>query len=555
MHEQKLQVQEQIDSNLARPIGYGFLIKFTLPTIISFLIMGVFGIVDGVFAARGISQEALGAINFVMPFFTFTMAIGLMLSMGGSALVAKKKGEYLTQEARENFTLITLATFISSVVLSLFSWFFREPLLRLLGTDESVFDLALTYLQPLILTMPFIMLGLLLVQFLIAEGRPVLGMIASSSGAIVSTALNVLFILILEIGVVGLALATGIGYAVPAVLGLIYFTYNRKGTIYFVCPKWDAYVLGRSSLNGISEAITMMATTVTSIVMNNVLVRIVGWEGVAAAGIVIAAQGIFSSLFYGYSAGIAPVISYNFGRKKAYIAGELRGEEEQENLKKLYQKSLVIVTVLSAIALVATLLLADFLVRVYVSPHDPFMGHLHAMAMRGLRIVAIAYTLMGFNMFAAAWFTAFNDGIVSGMLSLSRTMGFLLILLITLPRIWGLDGVWLALPLAEVFGVFVTIFFFVKMGKKYYYRTDARENPQDKVYANLLEELTQKDAQIAYLQTEMMENQIKWQEEKKRHAIKRLELESLLRVYKKREKAQEAVEKLRPTHKVKVYTK
>ena len=463
------------ESGLNKPITTKFLLTFTIPTIISFVIMGIFGIVDGVFAARGISQEALGAINFVMPFFTFTMAIGFMLSMGGSALVAKKKGENLEQEARENFTLITLVTFVTSTMLSIVSWFIREPLLRMLGTDEGVFDLALEYLQPLILTMPFIMVGLVLIQFLIAEGRPILGMFASSSGALVSTVLNATFILVLDMGVVGLAWASGIGYAVPTVLGLAYFALNRKGTIYFVRPKWDIKALGRSSLNGISEAITMMATTVTTVVMNNVLVRIVGWEGVAAAGIVLAAQGIFSSLFFGYSAGIAPVVSYNFGKRKC--EEQEAGLEHRDNLKKLYRKSLLIIAALSVIALIGTVTFADLLVRIYVSPNDPFMGHLHEMAVRGLRIASLGFVLMGFNMFATAWFTAFNDGLVSGFMSLMRTMVFLLATLVTLPRIWDLDGVWIALPASEVLAIAVTIFFLVKMGKKYYYREAGQALP------------------------------------------------------------------------------
>ncbi|MCL2367807.1 MAG: MATE family efflux transporter, partial [Oscillospiraceae bacterium] len=326
------------DSRLNKPITVRFLLTFTLPTILSFIIMGIFGTIDGIFASRGISPEALSAINFVLPFFTFTMAIGAMLSMGGSALVAKKKGGGLKQEARENFTLLILVTFATSVLTSGISWFARVPLLRMLGTDVGVFDLALEYLQPLILMMPFIMVGLVLVQFLIAEGRPVLGMFASSSGAVVSTALNAIFIFVLDLGVMGLALATGIGYAVPAVLGIIYFAGNRKGTIYFVRPNWDVKALGRSSLNGISEMITMMATTVTMTVMNNVLVRLVGWEGVAAAGMVLAAQAILASLFFGYSSGIAPVVSYNFGEKMNYGKESEAGQERHSNLKKLYKK-------------------------------------------------------------------------------------------------------------------------------------------------------------------------------------------------------------------------
>ena len=541
------------ESRLDQPITTKFLLTFTIPTIISFVIMGIFGIVDGVFAARGISQEALGAINFVLPFFTFTMAIGAMLSMGGSALVAKKKGEGLDREARENFTLILLVTFTTSAIISVLSWLMREPLLRMLGTDAGVFDLSMAYLQPLIIMMPFVMVGLVLVQFLIAEGRPVLGMFASSSGAFVSTGLNAIFIFVLDLGVMGLALATGIGYAVPTVLGLIYFATNRKGTIFFVRPAWDIAALGRSSLNGISEMITMMATTVTTIVMNNVLVRIVGWEGVAAAGIVLAAQGIFASLFFGYSAGVAPVVSYHYG--KAIQGSPEAGKGQNDNLKKLYTKSLGIVGVLSAIALVCTILFSDLLVRIYVSPNDPFMGHLHEMAVRGLRIASMGFVLMGFNMFATAWFTAFNDGLVSGFMSLMRTMVFLLLLLVTLPRIWDLNGVWIALPMAEVLSIAVTIFFLLKMGKKYHYR--GLEQVAGELAAQGWPQWDEKDAIIERLKAQLEQSQFRVESERKLYATRLREIRGEIEAHisKKQALAYTSGHGGTPVHRVKVRRK
>ena len=477
-------LSQEEESRLNKPITVKFLLTFTVPTILSFMIMGIFGTIDSVFAARGISNEALAAVNFVAPFFSFAMAISAMLSMGGSALVAKKKGKKLHREARENLSLITLVAFITSAIIAVAGWFARVPLLRLLGArtgyiyapelgyiyDSSVFELAVEYITPLILMMPFIMVGVVLVQFLIAEGRPVLGMIASSSGAIVSTSLNAIFIFGFDMGVMSLALATGIGYTVPALLGAVYFTFNRKGTLYFVKPKFDIYALGRSSLNGISEMITMMSGTVATTVMNNVLVSIVGWEGVAASGAVFALIWLFMSMFVGYSAGVAPVISYNYGKKLHYGLDSAEGQERRENLKNIYKKSLFIIGAIAAVALVGTLSFSDLLVRIYFSPDDLPMGHMHTMAVRGLRIASTAFVLMGFNIFATGMFTAFNDGLVSGFMSLMRTMVFSLAMMLTLPRIFGLDGVWLAFAFPEVLSIFITIFFLVKMSKKYHYR-------------------------------------------------------------------------------------
>ena len=451
--EKELAKKAAEESRLNKDITVKFLITFTVPTILSFVVMGVFGMIDGIFAARGIGVEALSAVNIVIPFFTFSMAVGAMLAMGGCALVAKKKGKNLKQEARQNFTLLALVTFGISAFICVIGWFLRKPLLRMLGADDFIFDLALTYIQPLILMAPFLLLGVFLTQFLIAEGRPIIGMLASISGAIVSTSLNALFIFVFDMGLFGLALASGIGYAVPTVLGLVYFTLNRRGTIFFVRPKWDIKALGRSSLNGISEMITMMSMTVTIVVMNNVLIRIVGFQGVAAAGIVMALQGIFASLYFGYSAGIAPVISYNHGKQK------------HDRLKTIFKRSMYIIAVLAVIAMVMTLAFADLLVRIYV----PAGTEMHTMTVRGLRIVTMGFLLMGYNVFATAMFTAFNDGVVSGFMSLMRTLVFTLTLLILLPMAWGLTGAWIALPLAEALSVIVTIIFFIIMAKKYKY--------------------------------------------------------------------------------------
>lgn len=462
------------ESQLNKNITTKFLLSFTLPTILSMTFMSIAGIIDSVFATRAISVEALSAISVVMPYFTISVAVSAMLSMGGSALIAKKKGIGLEQEARENFSLLTIFALGVSIVIMLLSYFLINQLLALLGTNEKIFELARLYLEPLIWFMPFIVLGSFLTQFIIADGRPGLGMIVSMSGIILGTVLNVIFLFVFDLGIYSLALATGIGYSLPAIIGFIYFTFNRKGTIYFVRPKWDICAIGRSSFNGISEMITLLATAVTTITVNNVLIRLVGFEGVAAAGIVLGLQWVFMSMFVGYSAGIAPVFAYNYGKI-------LKNEEENKvRLQHLFKKSLIVILILGLIAVLISQIFADSLVKIYVEPnytgfHLPVYGHVmseidtHAMTVRGLRIAASGFIFMSFNAFATAMFTAFNDGKISGFMSLMRAFVFTLSLIILLPMAFGIDGVWIALSLAELLAFSLTVFFLWKMRHKYHY--------------------------------------------------------------------------------------
>ena len=445
-----------------------FLLKFTIPTILSYFLMGVFGMVDQIFASRNMGVEAMASVSLVLPFLMSLIAFGSMLAMGGCALVTKKLGKNKHQEARQNFSLLTIVVTVIALAIALTTWFLRESVLTgLLGANEEILSDALLYMEPLIIAGTVIIVGIFLVQYMIANGKPALAMIATVSGAVVSTILNIIFIIVLEMGVQGLAIATGVGYSLPAVISLVYFAFARKGPLYFVKPKWSIKVIGRAMANGTSEFITMMMIPVTKIVMNNILINMdgIGVMGVASAGIAMGLMNIFAALFIGFSAGMAPIVAFNHGSKR-------------ENLRVLYKKGLAMVGVLSIIALLLTTLLAGPLVSIFetrlmvgfdFAVGFPIYYDIHAMTTRGLRIISSGFLLMGINIFATQWFTAFNDGLVSGFISLMQTAVFTVTLLLTLPRVMDLNGVWAALPLAEVLTVALSIFFLVKMGRKYHY--------------------------------------------------------------------------------------
>jgi len=458
-----------------------FLLKFTIPTILSYFLMGVFGMVDQIFASRNMGVEAMASVSLVLPFLMSLIAFGSMLAMGGCALVTKKLGKNQHGEARQNFSLLTIVVTVIALAIASTTWILRESVLTgLLGANEQILGDALLYMEPLIIAGTVIILGIFLVQYMIANGKPALAMIATVSGAIVSTILNIIFIIVLEMGVQGLAIATGVGYSLPAVISLVYFTFARKGSLYFVKPRWDIKAIGRAMANGTSEFITMMMIPVTKIVMNNILINMdgIGVMGVASAGIAMGLMNIFSALFIGFSAGMAPIVTFNHGSKKSHGMESGAGQGRRENLRNLYKKGLVMVGALSVIALLLTTSLASPLVSIFETrlmvdfdflAGIPIYYDIHTMTVRGLRIISSGFLLMGINIFATQWFTAFNDGLVSGFISLMQTAVFTVTLLLTLPRVLDLNGVWMALPLAEVLTVALSIFFLVKMGQKYHY--------------------------------------------------------------------------------------
>ncbi|MCL2224068.1 MAG: MATE family efflux transporter [Defluviitaleaceae bacterium] len=432
------------------------LLKFTLPTILSTLIMNTFGIVDGIFVSRLIDPMALSAVNIVFPFMSFVMAFGFMMGVGGNALVAKKIGEGREKEGRENFSLITLVSLVGAVAISVAAIFFPEVILNILGADDYVRPVAMEYMQPMLFFLPAAVLGMVFQQFLITAGKAHYGAVMSFAGGILSAVLNYVFIYVLDMGIGGAAIATSVGWIIPAVVGLVYFSFNRSGALHFVSPRLDFAALGRSCVNGSSEMVAMLSVSITTILMNNILMYLDdgGAAAVGASAIMFGGMGIFAALFMGYAQGVAPIISYNYGK------GDTR------NLKKAYSNSLRLIGLLSVIASVAAFLLADLLIKIYGVPVNTPM---HDMARTGLMFLAAGFIFMGFNSFGSMFFTALNNGVVSSVLALFNTLIFVVITLAALPPLFGLTGAWAATPAAEVLSIAMTVFFLRVMKKKYGY--------------------------------------------------------------------------------------
>ncbi|MDR2166441.1 MAG: MATE family efflux transporter [Clostridiales bacterium] len=441
--------------SIARTPTKGHLLKFALPTVLSMLIMSTFGIVDGIFVSRLVDQAALAATTIIFPFLAFVLAVGFMLGVGGNALIAKKIGAGQKEEGRQNFSLIVLVAFIVSIIIAIVGIAFPSFIINnILGADDFIYPMALTYLQPLLYFMPAIVLGMVFTQFLITEGKAHISAIVSLASGLTSAGLNYVFIYLMDLGLQGAALATSIGYTLPAIVGLAYFTFMRGGNLYFVRPRLDFRALGRTCINGASEMVSMLATSVTATIMNNILMRIHGFEAAAAAAIIFAGFGIFTSLFIGYSSGIAPIVSYNFGK------------EDADNLKLAFKNSLRILGIVSVAAIALAWLSTDLLLRVY---DIPAASPIHEMTTQGLRIISVGFVFMALNTFGSMFFTALNNGLVSTTISFFAAFVFVAAAYAVLPAIFGVTGAWMSIPAAETLAIGVTIFFLLKMRKRYNY--------------------------------------------------------------------------------------
>lgn len=395
-----------------------------------------------------LGTDALSAVSIAGPFLAIALAIGTMIATGGCALVSGRMGEGQMEKARQNFSFFMLFSVAISTLFCVLGILFRRPILYAMGADEALYHLCEAYAVPIFLLIPFAMVSIVLQIFFVAAGRPGLGFGLSIAGGVTNIVLDYVLLAVFPLGVAGAAYASAAGYFLQSVIGVVFFLVN--GSLYFVRPKFDGRALGKACSNGMSEMVGMLALTVTMIAMNVILMRLVGSDAVAAAAIILSAQTILSA---GYVQGIAPVVSYHFGA------------ENLSELKRFTRAALKTVAGMSLLTFAIAFPLARPIALLFAENSAPVTE----MAVRGTYIFAAAFLLMGFNLFASGFFTALNDGKTSAILSLFRTLISLILPLLIHPRLWGVDGVWISMPVAEVLSILLSVFYFRRMRNKYHY--------------------------------------------------------------------------------------
>lgn len=441
------------NNNLEREITTGSLLKFALPTIIVMIFSTLYGMVDGVFVTRLINTNALSSVNIVMPLITVASSLGMMLAAGGSAITAKLIGENQSKEARQTFSLIVAVTFVIGVVISILGIVFIEPLLTLLGATEDIYAYCHDYAYFILLLLPFSIASMVFQVFFITAGKSTLGMFVNIISGIANIILDYVFIKYFDWGIAGAAIATSLGFTITTIAGFIYFTVNRKNALYLTKPKINGRVLLHSCTNGASEMVSNLSQSVILILYNNMIIRLAGVDGVAAITILLYATDLLIAIFMGYATGISPLFSYNYGKG------------EHDRLKKIHNISLKSICLSSIVVFVV----GQFAAGSLVSFFSPTGTHVYELAVHGFRLFGLAFLFMGISIYASAMFTAYSDGKTSAIISALRTFVFLITAVILLSALWGLNGVWLSLPVAELSGMLVTIHYFKKYKSKYNY--------------------------------------------------------------------------------------
>ncbi|MBZ4668813.1 MAG: efflux family protein [Defluviitaleaceae bacterium] len=416
------------------------LLKFSIPAIVGMLVNALYNIVDRIFIGQGVDAFAITGIGVVFPIMTIIMAFGMLVGIGSTSLISIRLGEKRQDEAEHILGNAFILLVIVSLAITFFGLIFIDPLLLIFGASPDTIGYAKDYIIIILYGTIFNALGFGLNNIIRAEGNPKAAMLTMLLGAIINTVLDPIFIFVFDMGVKGAAYATVIGQLANTIYVLSYF--NSKRSILKLHKKnmklSKEIIIGIFSI-GMSPFAMQLAASVVQLLSNNALKIYGGDLAIGAMSIISSAVTIFFMPIFGINQGAQPIIGYNYGAK------------QYDRVKHAMKLAVGAATVISLIGFISVQVFPQAIIRIFNNDSELIRIGTH-----GIRIYLAMMPIIGFQIVSANYFQAIGKAKISMFLSLLRQVTLLIPLLIILPPIFGLTGVWMSAPVSDFISVIIT---------------------------------------------------------------------------------------------------
>ncbi len=414
-------------------------VKLFIPTLVGMIFMTVFNIVDGIFVGKGISSDALAAVNIAAPVFLFSTAASLMFASGVSIVAATHLAQGNVKAANINVTQSMIVPLFLMLVLAAVIFFFPDQLNTLFGGSEILRPYVKDYLRGIFLFPVFgvfIMVGSFIIRL---DGAPKMAMSVNIVSAISNIFLDWLFIFPLEKGIWGAAVATIISEVIGTVMVMTYLLKFSK-TLHFYRLKLSAtslYLTLRNSCYmmklGFPTFIGEIAIAATIIVGNYMFIRHLHEDGVAAFSV---ACYLFPLIFI-FGNAIAqsqlPILSYN------------NGIGSKERVKATVKISILAAALLGILMSIGCILFCDPLMTLFLDRGT----NPHTIAMKGFPYFATGFVFISLNLVGIGIYQGLEKANTAICFMFLRGVALVIPSFLLLPKIFGTPGLWLALPVAE----------------------------------------------------------------------------------------------------------
>ena len=419
------------------------LIQQAVPASIGILVMSLNILIDTIFVGQWIGSDAIAAINVVLPVSFFIAALGMSIGIGGASIISRSLGEKNSLKAENTFGNQITLTFILTIAVVIVGLAFVDQIIPLFGGKGSLFEIAKTYYVIVLYGVPVLAFCMMSNNTIRAEGKPKNAMYAMMIPSVTNLLLDYIFIKVFGWGMMGAAWATTISYGFCASY-IAYFFFSKHTSLH---PKLKDFSLKLSLVKEITSLGSVTLTrqamvSITILLVNNILFSFGGESSIAVYAILSRMLMFATFPILGITQGFLPIAGFNYGAKK-WI-----------RVRKAINISIGYATLLASLIFVVIFFFAESIPNIfsdnqYVANHAP----------TALRYAFVALPVIGIQLIGAAYFQAIGKALPALLLTLSRQGIFFIPLLFILPRFYGVNGVWMAFPIADVLSTIVTAFF------------------------------------------------------------------------------------------------
>lgn len=416
-------------------------LNYAIPSALAMFVASLYTVIDGIFVGQGVGDQALAAVNIVIPLTIMLFGMATMFAVGGGTLISKNLGSQNKDQANQMFRQVFKFLLILSIIISITCVLFAKPIVKGLGATDDLMQDATTYLRFYSLFCIPNIIGITLNSFIRNDGRPKLAMLATMIGAITNITLDYLFIFPLQMGLIGAAIATGLGQVLTVVILLPHFV-RKKGSLSFGNVKLDFKIIKDFISIGFPSFFAEAAFSIIIFLTNLALVKTIGESTITAYSIINYLTTPIYLLLLGLAFGSQPLISYHFGAK------------ESDEMLKYYRLTNITSCIINIIFIGLCLFFGRQVISIFTNDTE-----IIEVTYIGLNIVNVAFMLIGINLSTTIYYQAIESPKYSNWVCACRSLIFLPVVLLIQSKLLGINGIWASLLTSELLTLLAMSFF------------------------------------------------------------------------------------------------
>ena len=439
-------IEELANANIGR-----LMLKYFIPAFIGVFLNALYNIVDRIFIGQGVGAEALSGISVIFPVMLIMMGFGMLVGIGTGVLVSinlgKKDFEMAEKTIGTGFSLMVLVSVLVMVV----TYILKRPILHSFGSTPETFNYANDYLNIILAGAPFMIIGFSLNNVIRSEGNARIAMISMILSSVTNIVLDYIFIFWFDMGVKGAAYATIISMFVLMIWVLVHFQSKRsviKLKAKYIHVNWK--ILTEIVAIGMAPFSMQIASSFVQGLLNKKLIAFGGDLAVGAMGIINSVLTLFIMAIVAINMASQPIIGFNYGAKSV------------RRVKDTLRIAMIVATIIAVGAFIVIETIPGLIVKLFNNDSPD----LYNIAVNGIRLVILALPVVGFQVVASNFFQSVGKAKIAMFATLFRQVIMLIPLILIFPVFWGIDGIWLAFPVADTMSAMAVSLFLIQEWKK-----------------------------------------------------------------------------------------